>query len=182
MTFDRFYSCYNLLIKNCLRDTIYSFFGVNTKNRPAMKTKLTTILTVFILILLTYSCNKTSSKKANQPEITGKVISQSDCKSHFKGLSASDADSNQSCIVYAYAADSNRLNITHENTGFNCSPGVVTCAISFSNDTITIEEIPEYTVSNCDCLFDLKIALNRTSCRLSGKTGIYDRSSATACR
>jgi hypothetical protein len=125
-----------------------------------MKTKLTTILPVFILIFLFCACNKNTGEKETQLEITGIVISQSDCLSKIKELSASEADSNQSCIVYNYDAANKRLNITHGNAGFNCCPGAVTCAISFSNDTITIEEIPEYAICNCDCLFNLEIEVN----------------------
>lgn len=125
-----------------------------------MKSKLTTILTLFILVILTYSCEKNSNESEDQPEINGKVLSRSECKSQFKDLSTSDADSNQSCIAYNNDAENKRLSIIHENAGFNCCPGEVTCGISFSNDTITIEEIPQSAMCNCDCLFDLEIEVN----------------------
>jgi len=124
-----------------------------------MKTRLTTVLTFFILIFLFSSCTKNSSEQ-EQSEVTGKILNRSECKSHFNAMTASGADSNQSCIVYTYDTKNKRLNITHENAGFNCCPGEVTCTISFSNDTITFEEIPEYAICNCDCLFDLEIEVN----------------------
>lgn len=125
-----------------------------------MKTKLTTILSIFISIIIVYSCSKNSTEQEEQPEVTGQVLSRSECNSHIKTTLNSDADSNQSCIAYSYDAVNKRLNIIHENAGFNCCPGEVSCAISYVNDTITIEEIPELAMCGCECLFDLEIQVN----------------------
>jgi len=125
-----------------------------------LKTRSLTTFAYFILILLATSCNKNTGETEEQPGVTIIVKNLSECLDLIKTTGSLQADSNQCCIIYNYNTENNRLNITHENAGFNCCPGEITCAISFSNDTITIEEIPEYAICNCECLFNLEIEVN----------------------
>lgn len=125
-----------------------------------MKTNLLFLITFSFFIFFICSCNKNSAEQEEQPEVTGKIISYSDCLDHLKMADQTMADSNLSCIIYDYDPVSKKLNLTHENAGFNCCPGAITSTISFSGDTIVILESEEYAICNCNCLFNLEIELN----------------------
>ena len=125
-----------------------------------MRTDILTVITLFFFSVLFWSCNKTSTKKEERPDIIGKVTNQTGCADRVKTSDNLIADSNQSCIIYTFNAENEKLSILHENAGFNCCPGEINCRISFSNDTIVVEELEEYPMCDCNCLFNLEIEIN----------------------
>lgn len=121
-----------------------------------MKTKLIYLL-LPVICLIAIGCDK-NNEETTQPQVEGSLINHSDCIS-FKTRPA-DADSNESCIEYTFDSTSNKLLLKHLNAGFNCAPGELSCEITFSNDTIFVEEFETWAIANCNCLFNLDIEIN----------------------
>jgi hypothetical protein len=95
--------------------------------------------------------------KDSQQSVSGKLISNSNCKSTY-----SDADSiymlaDVSCAEYSYNNTTKTLSIKHVNAGFNCCPGEIQCNITTMNDTILIRESETAMLCDCSCLYDLNI-------------------------
>lgn len=116
------------------------------------KTLLSLVFTVFLFS----ACEKVNEEK----KINGTVISQSDCKAFKTGNNASVVADTLSCVSYRFNSTENKLLLTHQNTGFNCCPGEISCKISFDNDTILIAEFEETNACDCNCLFDIDIDIS----------------------
>lgn len=116
----------------------------------------------FLLIAgVIFSCQKNNEPATTNNIITGKLVSNSDCKSNLKssGLYGNLADT-LSCIEYVYDNTKNQLYIKHVNAGFNCCPGNLYCQFNLVGDTIFIEEFETTALCNCNCLFDLEIEID----------------------
>jgi len=95
-----------------------------------------------------------------QNGISGKLISNSDCKSGLIMVVENETSDTLSCIEYEYTAEDKILHIKHINAGFNCCPGEISCTAKLSNDTIIVQESEKSALCNCDCLFDLNIDIS----------------------
>ena len=115
------------------------------------------ILTGIAILMLAYSCEN-EKEKAAQLNVSGKVVSLTDCKS-LKSNAVVSASDSLSCAEYSYNEAGNKLIIKHINAGFNCCPGSVYCNVTMSNDTIVIQEFESKPSCNCDCLYDLDIEI-----------------------
>jgi hypothetical protein len=115
------------------------------------------ILAGLAILMLTTSCEN-EKEKAAQLIVSGKVVSRTDCKS-LKSNAVVSASDSLSCAEYSYNEASYKLVIKHINAGFNCCPDSVYGNVTFSNDTIVIEEFESKPSCNCDCLYDLDIEI-----------------------
>jgi hypothetical protein len=95
-----------------------------------------------------------------QSTISGKLISNTNCKSNEISIVESEKSDTLSCIEYEYEAEDKILHLKHINAGFNCCPGEITCNISTSKDTIIVQELEKSALCNCNCLFDLNIDIS----------------------
>jgi hypothetical protein len=112
---------------------------------------------VSISLLLFNSCDK--EQESEKMEISGKLINNSDCKS-FNGFYRNpDTPDSLSCIEYTFDTLSNKLNLRHINSGFNCCPEKLFCKVSIIGDTIIVEESEKESLCDCNCLYDLDIEL-----------------------
>lgn len=123
-----------------------------------MKSKIISLLTATMFVLLITGCDedKESQKK---PEINGQVTGQSGCKSLKSESGTTTVSDSLSCVDYTYDVANNKLSFKHFNAAFNCCPGIVSCIVSLQNDTIIIQETEQYIMCDCDCLYDLDIAV-----------------------
>ncbi len=111
------------------------------------------ILTLgFALASLICACETVDPQKA----ISGKVISNSDCKGGLSVIESEKSDT-LSCIEYDYDAVEKILHLRHINAGFNCCPVEITCTAKLVSDTIIVQESEKSALCNCDCLYDLAI-------------------------
>lgn len=119
--------------------------------------RLTKILLILAITFYTFSaCQKTNTEDV----INGKVLNQGDCKDFKIMRSTLEVADTLSCIVYNFLPSESKLLLTHQNTGFNCCPGELTCTISQNNDTIFIQEFEELAACDCNCLFDIHIEIS----------------------
>lgn len=94
-----------------------------------------------------------------QTTITGKLISNTNCKSNEISIVESETSDTLSCIEYEFKSGENKLHFKHINVGFNCCPGEISCTAKLSNDTIIVQEYEKSALCDCDCLFDLEIEI-----------------------
>lgn len=114
-------------------------------------------LLVAFFTIFTTGCQK---ENENQKPVTGHLLDFSGCKDEIPANNSILYSSNQSCIKYSFDERLNKLQIIHVNAGFNCCPDGLYCTVSFSNDTIYIEEFQNAAQCRCNCLYDLDIELN----------------------
>jgi len=76
-------------------------------------------LIVILIICQIPSCQK---EKVN-PDLTGEVVNNSDCKTFKSASLTADVPDNQSCVAWTYDHSSDKLSLKHINAGFNCCPG-----------------------------------------------------------
>ncbi len=119
-----------------------------------MKTIYPIVLSLFIVAVLLSACEH---DKDSQQSVSGKLISNSNCKSTLTDSDSVYLIDNVSCAEYSYNDSSKTLSIKHINTGFNCCPGEIQCNISIVNDTILIRESETAMLCDCSCLYDLNI-------------------------
>jgi hypothetical protein len=94
-------------------------------------------------------------------EITGEIISHTDCKSFSSEMQISkDISSNESCAEYTYDPETGIMSMKHINATFNCCPEGIHCTISTSGDTIIIREAEDNGLCDCLCLFDADIQID----------------------
>jgi hypothetical protein len=124
-----------------------------------MKATIYSFLAIFCIAFSVSNCEK-NKENTNQLTFTGKLISNSPCKSGLKstGLATGTPDS-LSCIEYSFNGSENILSVKHINAGFNCCPDSLYCKVSLSSDTIIIQEFEKHPSCKCDCLFDLDIQI-----------------------
>ena len=111
------------------------------------------------VILILNSCKK-EKVSDKQLILSGKVVSNSECKSLKSARIMSDTPDTISCVNYSYNAKNNKLSMDHINAGFNCCYDSLYCTITQSGDTIIVQEFEAKSQCDCDCLFDLSIELN----------------------
>jgi hypothetical protein len=121
-----------------------------------MKSTIYSILVISILAILVYSCEKDKTKLLT---MTGKLISNSECKRSKSVDLKSDTPDSLTCIDYLFDISGNKLSIKHINAGFNCCPDSLYCNVSISNDTIIIQEFEKIAQCRCNCLYDLNIEI-----------------------
>lgn len=122
-----------------------------------MKEVINLIIIELIVAIVVLSCEENSIKQSN---LTGKLISNSACKSLKSANVTEETPDSLSCIEYLFEASTNKLLIKHINAGFNCCPDSLYCNISVSSDTIVVQEIEKSALCDCDCLFDLDMEIN----------------------
>ncbi len=122
-----------------------------------MKTQF--LLFISILLITLASC------ETLKYPVNGELSQISECKGseafNVKGaVSRAPIDDSLSCVQYIYDDTEETLMLTHNNAGFNCCPGTITCIITQKNDTLEIKEQEESALCNCNCLYDLIYTLN----------------------
>jgi len=117
-----------------------------------MKKFISIVLWLFTASMLFVSCE--DNPPVEETDLTITVTGMSDCKSMTKS-----GDANTSCVEYTYYSDDKKLVLKHINTAFNCCPESTSCEISMSGDTIIIEEFEAQSGCDCNCLYDLDIAV-----------------------
>jgi hypothetical protein len=122
-----------------------------------MKTQQFGMLIILVLGILAVRCDNQSTGPMS---LSGKMVNYSECKSGSKSTFIdSDAPDSISCIEYSFDEVNNELAVLHVNAGFNCCPGSLFCTISLIGDTILIRECESAAQCNCNCLYDLEIAI-----------------------
>ncbi len=124
------------------------------------KTAIVLLSTIFISV----SCEKESGNREST-ELSGRLISNTACKSLKSANQLAGMTSNQSCLEYSYDAANKVLKLKHINAGFNCCPDSLYCYVTLSKDTILISEFEESALCNCCCLFDLDIEVTGVEMR-----------------
>ena len=122
-----------------------------------MNKAFVTLIIGFFTGLLIFSC-----EKENQI-ITGKVITDSGCKTSKSDSNTDSTPDSLSCINYLYEETRAKLFIKHINAGFNCCPQKLYCVVSMSGDTIIIKEYELSAMCDCNCLYDLEIEITGLS-------------------
>jgi hypothetical protein len=120
-----------------------------------IKTGNTIVIASLAIIFLMSVCEKEARKHEHQ-EITGELVSHSECKSN-KSAEITSGEKDFSKVIFLYKSSEQKLKLSHINAGFNCCPGGISCKINYNSDTINIIESEEKASCNCDCLFDLEI-------------------------
>jgi hypothetical protein len=123
-----------------------------------MKSIIISLLTATMFLLLITGCDY-DKESQQKPGINGQVTGQSGCKSHKSGNGTTTVSDSLSCVDYSFDSTNNKLYLKHYNTAFNCCPGNLSCIVSVQNDTIIIQETEQYIMCDCDCLYDLDIAV-----------------------
>jgi len=116
-----------------------------------MKTSIQLFSATLVLLLATTGCDRLEST------VSGKLISQSTCKSSKGESYNAGTPDDQSCAVYSYDGATKKLSVTHINAGFNCCPGKLKCIVALTGNTLEITERETSAMCSCNCLFDLKI-------------------------
>jgi len=106
-----------------------------------------------IFLLLTVSITSCNKEFPNEP-LSIKDISVSDCKT--KGGSSKGIDPD---YITLKTVDDYYLLINHINAMFNCQPGQITIAISFSSNEITMDENESSSLADCICPYDIEFKL-----------------------
>jgi len=118
-----------------------------------MKKAIFPFLTGFFIGLLILSCE-------NEDQIvTGKIITDSGCKTSKSDDYTDGTPDSLSCINYLYEKSGTKLFIKHINAGFNCCPENLYCVVNMNSDTIIIKEYEKSAMCDCDCLYDLEIEI-----------------------
>jgi hypothetical protein len=110
--------------------------------------------------------NNDHSDTIQNPNLSGSVINASDCKQFKAGNFAEELTDTLSCIEFIFNADSKSLLLLHQNAGFNCCPGSLSCSVNLSGDTLIIQEYEEEALCNCNCLYDLEIKVNGVEAKI----------------
>ncbi len=125
-----------------------------------MKNIIYLISIIFSIGVLILSCDK-DSEDNTQLTISGKLTNNSDCKSSLKSSNdLNETADSLSCLEYSFHPESNKLNITLINAGFNCCPGNLYCEIELDVDTIIVREFEQSASCSCNSLYDLEIEID----------------------
>ncbi|MBU1013997.1 MAG: hypothetical protein KKG99_13435 [Bacteroidetes bacterium] len=116
------------------------------------------IIAGLITLFFIAACEKKASDE--DQIISGRLISNSECKSLKSNYLTSSTPDSISSVEYNYSASNNKLMLKHINAGFNCCPGILTCVFRLNADTIIIQEYEEAAQCHCDCLYDLEIEID----------------------
>ena len=112
------------------------------------------IIAVIQILALSSGCDRLESS------ISGRLVSQSVCKSSKGESVKSDISDDQSCITYFYNGATKKLLVSHINAGFNCCPGKILCKAELAGNTLIITERESSAMCSCNCLFDLEIEID----------------------
>jgi hypothetical protein len=124
-----------------------------------MKKAVFSLLTVFCIAFMFFSCGKNDEINKELP-MTGQLVGSSACKSNLKSSSlGSETPDTLSCVAYAFDPENNKLTLKHINAALNCCPNSVYCTIELHGDTILIQEFETSALCNCNCLYDLDIEI-----------------------
>lgn len=108
--------------------------------------RITVLLSICCIIFFNASCEKEDSKTEKRVNVTY----ASECKNDkFINQKTAEVDS----VWYCYSGST--LQIKHYNAAFNCCPGGYYFDLSFSADTIIIEEHENAALCGCNCLYDV---------------------------
>ena len=123
-----------------------------------MKKSTRSLLVVFLLGGLVLSCENPSHGESS---VTGKIITQSTCKSNAPAyFSVSAVPDSISSVEYVFDSVQHKLSMKHINAAFNCCPGTLSCRVVLRLDTIIIQEREKESLCDCNCLYDLELELN----------------------
>jgi len=86
------------------------------------------VIASLAIIFLLSVCEDETRKYELNTDLTGKLISYSECKSN-KSVSEKSGNKDFSSINYKYFPLSGILRINHVNAGFNCCPDSIYCTI-----------------------------------------------------
>ncbi len=93
---------------------------------------------------------------APQGEFSGKLLSNTECKSELAVIETEKGDT-LSCIEYEY--EDGVLHLQHINAGFNCCPGKIYTTFQLNNNIITVTESEKEAGCKCNCLYDLDVEI-----------------------
>lgn len=126
-----------------------------------MKKNLYSILLYSFIIAIIVGCEKENeSNPTDQLVFSGYLTHNSTCKSDSKSTSnILNTPDNLSCVEYVFNRGDNKLILKHINAGFNCCPESLYVHTYLAGDTIIIQEYEANALCNCNCLYDLDIAL-----------------------
>jgi hypothetical protein len=122
-----------------------------------MRSNLLIILAISAILLTVSSCED-DKNGTGKSVLSAKLITHSDCKSMKHATVGAIADS-ISCADYTYNAVTKTMLVKHMNAGFNCGSDSLFCEVDLINDTILITESESGNFAQCECLFDLEIAI-----------------------
>ncbi len=112
------------------------------------------------LLLLVFALLVISCEEENRNNINSKVTHSSSCKTStalYKGTPF-----NQTAVIFNYNG-TDKLMITHINTGFNCCPGTIYSQVFLEGSKIVINENETTQDCRCLCLYDISIEVNNVS-------------------
>jgi hypothetical protein len=119
--------------------------------------------TIFLLLIGSFlGLSIFSCEKENQT-VTGKIISDSGCKTSKSYNNTVNTPDSLSCINYVYEKSGAKLFMKHVNAGFNCCPEKLFCVVNMSGDTIIIKEYEKSSMCDCNCLYDLELEITGVS-------------------
>jgi hypothetical protein len=125
-----------------------------------MKKAVFSLLTVFCIAFMIFSCGK-NDEINKELQMTGQLIGNSTCKNEFKSSDQiSGTPDSLTCVEYSFDRDKNKLILKHVNAAFNCCPDSFYCKIELKGDTILIQEFETSALCKCNCLYDLDIEIN----------------------
>jgi len=125
-----------------------------------MKTSLSFIIAMLLMMAFITGCQTESEPSGeNELQVSGKIVSNSECKSSKSASLSIDIPDSLSCIDYSYNSSSHLLSFIHINAGFNCCPDSIYCTVTAIGDSIVVQEFEKSALCNCNCLFDLYFEL-----------------------
>jgi hypothetical protein len=112
-------------------------------------------------LLLASSCDTDDNPPADGgPQPTGALVKIDGCKQFIR---AGGDEKNRSCLNWTYDASSKRLELIHENAGFNCCPKSINAAIEIEGQIITVSESEIGPDCRCNCLYDLHLRIENVT-------------------
>ncbi|PIQ30460.1 MAG: hypothetical protein COW63_09760 [Bacteroidetes bacterium CG18_big_fil_WC_8_21_14_2_50_41_14] len=124
----------------------------------SMKALIHSVLATAFIAVLVLGCK--NEQVNNDPTgISGRLLRNSACKDLKSTATTNALSDSLSCAEYQFDASTHQLTIKHLNAGFNCCPGILSCKVTSSSDTIVIQEFEESQLCSCNCLFDLEIEI-----------------------
>ncbi len=115
-------------------------------------------IALFFIFRLFSGCNDDNGKN-NHSGIDGKLVNYSTCGGFKSARMLNNTPDSLSCVEYTFDATSEKLKLSHYNSGFNCCPESLYCTVSVNRDTIIIREYEKAVGCKCNCLYDLNIEI-----------------------
>lgn len=125
-----------------------------------MKKVIYSLLVGSLIGLTIVSCEKKSNDD-KQGAISGRLISNTTCKSDYRYSAPVDETPDSiSCVEYSFDNETHKLTLKHINAGFNCCADSLYCKIELKGDTILVREFEKSAQCDCNCLYDLDIEID----------------------